>query len=100
MCWDVVYVVEICLQLYSNMKLVNLIVFVDVTKEVYVTSNCVISNGGWRRECVDSLNIEAKVWNFCMLLCVYGGLRVPLDKIKCPYELSHEQWIDDVNGLL
>ena len=48
-------------------------------------------------ENVDSLNKEAKVQN---LLCVYGGSGVPLNKLKCPYELSREQWIDDVNGLL
>ena len=50
---------------------------------------------------VDSLNKGAKERYFCKLQCLYGGLGVFLDKIKCPYEISSKQWIDMfVNGLL
>ena len=45
---------------------------------------------------VDSLNKEAKEHYFCRLQCLYGDPGESLDKIKCPYEISSKQWIDDV----
>ena len=45
---------------------------------------------------VDGLSKEAKERYFRKLQCLYGGPGVSLARVRCPYKIPNEQWIDDV----